>query len=620
MAYLALYREWRPQTFEKITGQDHVIRTLRNAVESGRIGHAYLFCGTRGTGKTTTAKVLAKAVNCTDRQGAEPCNRCANCVSINDGTSVDVIEVDAASNRGIDEVRELREKLRYAPATGRYRVYIVDEAHMLTNEAFNALLKTLEEPPRHVIFILATTEPHKVPVTILSRCQRFDFRRINPSDIVERLEEVAAVTGVTVGEDALRIIARAADGSLRDALSILDKVIAYGGGVDAGDIHRVLGTANADLLGRMAEHVAAGDAGAALLLLGEQAEEGKDLRLIARDLAAFLRALLLEKVSPGAAGGEMWDAPERMAALAGAFVTDHLSWTIEALAGVEQAMKWSALPGVLLELALVKACRPELARGGASLAARVALLEKQIEGLMQVGSRNEPVVPVALPPQPGCSGETGDGKSQTGIAPVSVTGPAVPEAPGGEKGVAPAFPKKSGGGKASTPGPVARRPAIPQAVAPEKRVDPAPPPGPSRSGEGSDPSAAAGSGDGPSLGKIGASWGQVIAVLRKERPSLYPGFSRAVPCKVNGPRLAVAFPEDDVLARERAGQKANKDYFEKLLGRVLGGVWEVSFTTFRGDPPSPGRPGPASKPVEEAGRIFGGEEITEEDDGWDSLF
>lgn len=619
MAYLALYREWRPQTFEKITGQDHVTRTLRNAVESGRIGHAYLFCGTRGTGKTTTAKVLAKAVNCTDRQGADPCNRCANCVSINDGTSVDVVEVDAASNRGIDEVRELREKLRYAPATGRYRVYIVDEVHMLTNEAFNALLKTLEEPPRHVIFILATTEPHKVPVTILSRCQRFDFRRISPSDIVERLEEVVAVTDVTVGEDALRIIARAADGSLRDALSILDKVIAYGGGVAAGDIHRVLGTANADLLGRMAEHVAAGDAGAALLLLGEQAEEGKDLRLIARDLAAFLRALLLEKVSPGAAGGEMWDAPERMAALAGAFVTDHLSWTIEALAGVEQAMKWSALPGVLLELALVKACRPELARGEASLAARVALLEKQFEGLMQVGSRSEPAVPAALPPQPGCGGEPG-GKSRAGTAPFPETTPVVPEAPGGEKGVTPAFPKKPGGGKASTPGPVAARPAIPQAVAPENRVDPALPPGPSRQGEGSAPAAAAGSGDGPSLEKIGASWGQVIAVLRKERPSLYPGFSRAVPCKVNGPRLAVAFPEYDVLARERAGQKANKDYFEKLLGRVLGGAWEISFTTFRGDLPVPGRPGPASKPVEEAGRIFSGEEITEEDDGWNSLF
>ena len=608
MAYLALYREWRPQTFEKITGQDHVTRTLRNAVESGRIGHAYLFCGTRGTGKTTTAKVLAKAVNCTDRQGVEPCNRCANCVSVNDGASVDVIEVDAASNRGIDEVRDLREKIRYAPATGRYRVYIVDEVHMLTNEAFNALLKTLEEPPRHVIFILATTEPHKVPVTILSRCQRFDFRRIGAADIVERLAEVASATGIAVAEESLRLIARAAEGSLRDALSILDKVLAYGGGVAADDIHGVLGTANADLLGRMAQHIAAADAGAALLLLGEQAEAGKDLRLLARDLAAFLRALLLEKISPGAAGGEMWDAPERMAALAGAFVTDHLSWTIEALAGVEQAMKWSALPGILLELALVKACRPELAQGEASLPARVALLEKQIEALKQGCAGGEHAVPAAAPPRPAGSGDPAGRKPRAGAAPVSATVPVVPEKTADGKNVGP---EKPGDGKGAAPVPVAARPAAPPAEAPENRENPAPPPGPSRPAEGSGPAG----GEGASLEKIGSVWEQVIALLRKEKPSLYPGFSRSVPCKVNGPRLAVAFPEDDVLARERAGQKANKEYFEKLLGRVLGGAWVVSFTTFRGDLPAP-----AAKPAEEAGRIFGGEEITEEDDGWNSLF
>ena len=307
MTYLALYRKWRPQTFGEIIGQEHIVRTLKNAVESGRTGHAYLFCGTRGTGKTTAAKVLAKALNCLERAGAEPCNRCEICKDVNDGLSVDVIEIDAASNRGIDEIRDLREKIKFAPAVARHRVYIIDEVHMLTNEAFNALLKTLEEPPRHAVLILATTEPHKVPLTILSRCQRFDFRRIEPADIIRRLKEVASGAGLEVEEEALRLIARAAEGGLRDALSILDQGAAFGESkITAADVHNILGTVRIDALSRMAGHLAAAETGPALGLVAELTSEGKDLRFFAREMAGYLRALLLEKIVPGSSAREAW--------------------------------------------------------------------------------------------------------------------------------------------------------------------------------------------------------------------------------------------------------------------------------------------------------------------------
>lgn len=380
MAYLALYREWRPQTFRDIVGQEHVTRTLRNAVEAGRTGHAYLFCGSRGTGKTTTAKVLAKALNCLDRNGPEPCNRCANCQAITEGYSVDVIEVDAASNRGIDEIRDLREKVKFAPTTGQFRVYIIDEVHMLTNEAFNALLKTLEEPPRHVVFILATTEPHKVPMTILSRCQRFDFRRIPPDEITGRLKEVAAGAGIIAEEEALLLIARAAEGGLRDALSILDQGAALGEmKVTAGDVHNILGTVRVDILSRMAGYLAAGEAGPALRLIGELTGMGKDLRLFAREMAAFLRAIVLERVSPGDSAGGTWGNALNNVPGAADFSEERLIRAVDILIKAEQEMKWSSLPGVILELALVKACRPEITYDLTSLAARVAALEEKLK-------------------------------------------------------------------------------------------------------------------------------------------------------------------------------------------------------------------------------------------------
>ncbi|MFZ5597175.1 MAG: DNA polymerase III subunit gamma/tau [Bacillota bacterium] len=375
MSYLALYREWRPRRFAEVVGQDHVVRTLVNAVKGGRVSHAYLFCGPRGTGKTSIAKILSRAVNCSRPVDGEPCGRCEMCLDIEAGTSMDVTEIDAASNRGIDEIRDLREKVKFAPAGGGHRVFIIDEVHMLTNEAFNALLKTLEEPPGHVLFVLATTEPHRVPVTILSRCQRFDFRRIGDDLIAGRLREVAEGAGIEIEAGALELIVRASEGGLRDALSILDQAASYGGSrVRADDIHGILGTVREDLLKHVAAGLMEGRAGEVLELVGDIAGQGKDLRVFLRELNGYMRRMLLERLGSGENGEG----------------TDRLSRAIRSLLGTEQEMRWSTQPRILLEVALVSAAR-HMAGGGAGdagggarqgdLPARVMDIERKVADL-----------------------------------------------------------------------------------------------------------------------------------------------------------------------------------------------------------------------------------------------
>lgn len=296
MAAQALYRRWRSRTFDQIIGQDHVTGTLLNALRAGRVSHAYLLAGPRGTGKTTTARVLAKAVNCLDPQNGEPCNRCHICRSLNEGRSLDLIEIDAASNRGIDEIRALREKIAFAPSECRYKVYVIDEVHMLTNEAFNALLKTLEEPPPHAIFIMATTEPQRIPLTVLSRCQRFDFRRVPLSSIKYKLELICQQENIRIQPAALEEIARHATGSLRDAESLLDQLVSYGmEEITLEDVRRVLGSAPAEVIAGIMEALVAGDVGAGLRWINQALDGGVEARQLTREILDYLRALLLVK-------------------------------------------------------------------------------------------------------------------------------------------------------------------------------------------------------------------------------------------------------------------------------------------------------------------------------------
>jgi DNA polymerase-3 subunit gamma/tau len=300
MAVQALYRKWRPQTFDEVVGQEHVIRTLRNALTSGRVHHAYLFAGPRGTGKTTTARLLAKAVNCLASEAQRPCNECTICQAVNEGRLLDLIEIDAASNTGVDDVRELREKVGFRPNEARYKVYVIDEVHMLSNAAFNALLKTLEEPPPHAIFVLATTESHKIPATVLSRCQRFDFHRIPVGRIVDRLAWMTEQEHIEADREALALVARQATGSMRDAESLLDQLASFEeGGITANEVRAALGTGANEAVMQVSEALAAGDVAQGLSVINTAIDEGADPRQFARQIVEHLRALLLLKLKSG---------------------------------------------------------------------------------------------------------------------------------------------------------------------------------------------------------------------------------------------------------------------------------------------------------------------------------
>ncbi len=408
MAYVALYRKWRPQGFDSLVGQEAVRTALTNALETGRIAHAYLFAGPRGTGKTSTAKILAKAVNCEHGPTPNPCNKCQNCVRINDGTSMDVFEIDAASNRGIDEIRDLREKVAFAPVNGRYKVYIIDEVHMLTTEAFNALLKTLEEPPPHVIFILATTEPHKIPATIHSRCQRFDFKRVTDSDIVKRLREVADGSGIAADDDALQLIAVQADGGMRDALSLLDQCGVMAERVSAETVRSVLGIVGREALRELVKAVGEGNVPKTLELLEALLAGGKDVKQIITELAEYLRAVLLYKASPDYREIYLTDTKEAIAAMEGLFSTDRLMAAQERLHQCMLELRQSVRGRIAAEMCLFDLCRVE-GSTLAALTARVEKLEAMLAGRLPAIQQTVPAAPVhqEYPQQAAAAPETG---------------------------------------------------------------------------------------------------------------------------------------------------------------------------------------------------------------------
>ena len=382
MSYQALYRAWRPETFTEICGQDAITRTLKRQVMTGHIAHAYLFCGTRGTGKTTAAKVLSRAINCLDPRDGDPCGECEICRALKQETSMDVMEIDAASNNGVDEIRDLREKIKYPPAVTRYKVYIIDEVHMLSTGAFNALLKTLEEPPKHAVFILATTEPQRLPATILSRCQRFDFHRISTEVIIERLMVVLGGIGRSASDEALNEIARAAEGAMRDALSLLDVCLSYTDGEVSGQLARdVLGTAGRAVMFDFADALIDGDAGSALTQIDQVMRRGSDPQVFIRDTVAHLRGIMLAGAVPEGLAELLEITPEdaeRFVEQAKRTDAEGLNRMLELFMRAEPDTKWASRPRTILELAAVRACHPEK-EPDAALSERLQRVEKLIE-------------------------------------------------------------------------------------------------------------------------------------------------------------------------------------------------------------------------------------------------
>ena len=378
----ALYRVYRPKNFSDVIGQEHIVRTLKNQIENNNVGHAYLFCGTRGTGKTSTAKIFSRAVNCTNLHNDEPCNECENCREILEDKTMDVVEIDAASNNSVDDIRELRENVKYSPAKAKYKVYIIDEVHMLSQGAFNALLKTLEEPPSYVIFILATTEPHKIPATILSRCQRFDFKRVTVKDISSRMRYICEKEGIEADEKALNLIARNSQGALRDALSILDQCISFEGNkISYNDVIELLGSVNIEQLFDLAESIIKEDTRKSLQILNDFIIWGKDVRNLVNDLIDHFRNLMVCKISNDL--DEIISLPEETIDLlkqqAETIDINNLIRILNILSEAQDGMKISSNPRVLMEVTMMKIAQPMFDESKEALIKRIENLEQKIE-------------------------------------------------------------------------------------------------------------------------------------------------------------------------------------------------------------------------------------------------
>lgn len=540
MSYLSLYRKWRPQTFEDVAGQKHVTRTLQNALSMNRIAHAYLFCGPRGTGKTTVAKLLAKALNCENGPTPTPCNKCRNCVGVRDGIAMDVFEIDGASNRGIDEIRDLREKVKFAPGEGRYKVYIIDEVHMLTTEAFNALLKTLEEPPAHVIFIFATTEPHKVPATILSRCQRFDFKRISTQEIVDYLAGITASEGLEVSREALSLIARTAEGGMRDALSILDQSVSFSGQkVAKSDVEALLGVVRFELLQEFAEAMISGSITEGLLFVDRLLEEGKDLRQFARDMVGHFRNLMLVKACledpQGTDPALLVDVDA--AQLAGLkeqarrFDFQAILQGITALSEAEQKIRWAAQERLPMEMVVVK-----FATWTGSAQNQPTLAQSMPQTAQQ---------PMAQQPKARVS-KTGEAEIDTTTTPAPVA-----RAAAGLDAVRVDESRADRTNWSRAADSEANRPKVADAQDRVKR------------------DVTAGNKD--DLADMAALWGKLSETLRQEKHSIQQALlAGGRPVGVEGDSLVVGFGPDCKFHMDQLAVPANKGIVEKAITKVFG--------------------------------------------------
>lgn len=388
MSYLALYRRFRPVDFDSVIGQETIVKTLTNQIKSDKIGHAYLFCGTRGTGKTTLAKIFARAINCTSPINGSPCGKCEACKSLADTSQIDVVEMDAASNNKVENVRDIRESVQYPPVKVRYKVYIIDEVHMLTSEAFNALLKTLEEPPKHAIFILATTEPHKIPATILSRCMRFDFRLISTNEIAKLISGIYDEIGKKYTKESVMAIAKAGEGSVRDALSVADLCVSIGDGeLTYQDVMNVLGATDISKTNELVVNVFKGDVGGVLSIVEELSSLGKSIGVLVKDVVGYLRDIFVVKTCSNASEVlSIPDATFEMEKNTALLVDEHrILRTLEIISGIENALRFSTQPRSVLETALIKATMPQNDYNIDALISRISSLEKQLEDVKNRG-------------------------------------------------------------------------------------------------------------------------------------------------------------------------------------------------------------------------------------------
>ncbi len=405
MSYTAFYRKFRPDNFMDVKGQEHIVATLKNQIKANRIGHAYLFCGTRGTGKTTVAKLMAKVVNCESPVEGSPCNECKMCKGIAAGTSMNVIEIDAASNNGVDNVREIVEEVRYSPTEGRYKVYIIDEVHMLSAGAFNALLKTIEEPPSYVIFILATTEVHKIPITILSRCQRYDFRRISIDIITDRLTELMEEENIEAEEKALRYVARMADGSLRDALSLLDQCISFylGKKLTYDNVLDVLGAVDTQVFAKLLSCIRQQDVAACIRLLEDIESSGRELGQFIMDLIWYLRNLLLIKTTEEISDIIIEVSTENLEILKAEAATmeeQALIRYIRILSDLSNQIRYATRKRVMIEITLIKLCKPEMEQNLDSITSRLKILEDKLEHGVTIAAKEAPVTNTKIDEKP----------------------------------------------------------------------------------------------------------------------------------------------------------------------------------------------------------------------------
>jgi DNA polymerase-3 subunit gamma/tau len=595
----SLYRRHRPGSFDEVVGQTHVVRTLRNAVEQGKVHHAYLFVGSRGTGKTSMAKILARSLNC-ERGGptVTPCGECESCVTIAAGTSVDVIEMDAASNRSVDDVRDLRERVAYAPAGGHWKVYILDEAHMLTKEAWNAFLKTLEEPPPNTVFVLATTESHKVMATIADRCQRFDFQRPSLEQISEVLTRVAATESIEIDEGATAMIARSASGSFRDALGTLDQLVAFGGShVELKDVLEMLGAADADLLFEAVDAVIAEDPKGVLLGVEKMARSGRDPSQFARDLLAHLRHLLIAQTTGEVPATFVVTATDtaRMQAQASAIKPANLIRTIDELATALTAVREGDDARLAVEIALLKAARPDLDPDTEGLLRRIERLEQQ-------GGSARAAGPVTGGEDP-CSTTTARGSSPP-VPPAADTPPQDDPPLAEEEEAEPAPSEEQGSEPAPSEEEEAEAAPSASAAAPAGDAGGEPPRAVQFVEHGGSPPAAGPAGQSASgqsdlnLDDIRRVWPAVLQKLEETAPALAGALEGARPVSFGEGGLEVGFPADMTFLKRNADSPEKRDTVAAAFAAVTGTGLRPTYVLMDGEAP-PDTPAPGSEEIDE---------------------